>query len=59
MIRFTLTFKRGPKTVAVVEGHPRELEGLHIGDVTDRVMETEAYLERLTGLRVHVESTVT
>ena len=55
-VRFKLTFKLGPKVVAVIEGLERPAEVLVVGDVTERVIETEQYLERLTGLRVYIET---
>lgn len=54
-LQYRVTFKRGPQTVAIVEGLPRPDEGFKVKDVTERVTETEAYLELLTGLRVHID----
>ena len=56
--KFSVTFKVGTKTLAKVEG--RELSeaftgNLTIGDVVDKVPEVEAFLEKLTGYRVHIE----
>lgn len=56
VIKFKLTVKRGQEVLAEVEGIEKELDALSVGDVTERVIETEAYLERLLGLRVHIES---
>ena len=55
-VRFKITFKFGPEVIAVVEGLERPAEALNVGDVTERIIETEQYLERLTGLRVHIET---
>lgn len=57
-LQFELVFKRGQKEVARVVG--TELSGeratsLTIGDVVEKVSETEQFLERLTGLRVHIQ----
>ena len=55
-LRFNITFKRGPNTVAVVEGQRAiQLEDITVGEVTEDVLRTEKFLERLTGLRVHIE----
>lgn len=56
MLKFKLTFKRGNEVVAVVEGRERPENALTVGDVGERLIETEQYLERLTGLRVHIET---
>ena len=55
-VRFKLTFKFGPTVIAIVQGHERQMGAMNVGDVTDRIVETEQYLERLTGLRVHIET---
>jgi hypothetical protein len=55
-LKFKLTFKRGPDTMAEIIGVPRTLDALTAGDVGERIIETEQYLERLTGLRVHIET---
>ena len=55
-VRYKLTFKLGSEIVATVEGRERPMDALNVGDITQRVIDTEAYLERLTGLRVHIET---
>lgn len=55
-LRFKIIFKQGPATVAEIVGIPRPLDALTAGDVGERIIETEQYLERLTGLRVHIET---
>lgn len=55
-MQFDVVFKRGAETVATVHGHPMPFGGFRVGDVTDRIIETEQYLERLTGLRVHIQT---
>lgn len=55
-MQFKVTFKRGTKTVAEVLGTENNAaERLTLGDVVDGVRESEALLEKLTGLRVHIE----
>ena len=54
-LKFKLTFKSGIQTIAVVEGLDRHTERLLVEDMTENVIKTEQYLERLTGLRVHIE----
>lgn len=55
-IRFVLTFKQGVKELARVEGLARPADVLTVADVTEKVLELEQLVERLTGLRCHVES---
>lgn len=54
-LQFKITFKQGTKTVAEVTGREGLGETLTVGDVVERVTETEQFLEKLTGLRVHIE----
>lgn len=54
-LAFKITFKKGMKTVAVVEGDAKEAADLTVGDVTELVLQTEQFLEKLTGHRVHIE----
>ena len=55
-LRFNITFKRGANTVAVIEGQRAiQLEDLTVADVTEEVLRAEQFLEKLTGLRVHIE----
>ncbi len=39
-----------------VEGIEVPFEALTVGDLTDRIAETEAYLSRITGLDVRIET---
>ncbi|MCR4300854.1 MAG: hypothetical protein NUV51_04525 [Sulfuricaulis sp.] len=55
-LKFKITFKLGHEVIAVVEGQERQMDAFQVGDVVERVTETEQYLERLTGLRVHIET---
>lgn len=55
-VQFKVTFKAGTKTVAEVLGREQTEAGtLTIEDVVTGVLNTEKFLERLTGLRVHIE----
>ena len=55
-MQFKLTFKRGTKVVAEVLGQENNEAGkLTIEEVTTKVTEAKQFLEKLTGLRVHVE----
>ena len=56
-LQFKLTFKQGTKTVAEVTGLENRIEAanLTIEDVTENVIKTEQFIERLTGLRLHIE----
>lgn len=50
---FSLVVKAGTKTLAEVKG--REIDGdLTVQEVTEKVVATEQFLERLTGLRFHI-----
>ena len=53
MIRVTITVKSGLQTIAQVEGRPRALFE-DLADVS-RVIEVEQWLERMTGLRFHID----
>jgi hypothetical protein len=53
-MKFRIIFKRGINTVAQVVGGEISKDLLSMADL-ERVIETEQYLERLTGLRVHIE----
>lgn len=55
-VKFSITFKNGTRTVAVVEGREggQDAADLSLGDVAENVSKTEQFLERLTGLRVHI-----
>jgi len=54
-LKFKVTFKRGQKVVATVEGE-RTLQSdeLTVGDV-EKIQQTEQFLEKLTGCRVHID----
>ncbi len=53
-LRFNLTFKNGPRTVASVTGGPEFDGGMTMDEAAALVLELEAKLERLTGYRVHI-----
>ena len=49
-------FKKGNKSVAMIEGDRTiGLETLTIEDVTQRIEETEDFLQKLTGFKVEIE----
>ena len=48
-----IVFKQGPKVVAEVAGEITS--GVTVHEVATEVVKTEQFLERLTGLRVHIE----
>lgn len=55
-LKFRITFKRSTKVVAIVEGeHAIDAKSLTVGEVVEGVHQTEAFLEKITGLRVHIE----
>jgi hypothetical protein len=54
-LAFRIVFKKGPKVVAEVEGDGKDAGQLTVQEVTETVVATEQFLERLTGLRVHIE----
>jgi len=55
-MQFKVTFKRGPKTVAEVFGvEPIDTDRLTVTEMVEGVHDAEAFLEKLTGLRVHIE----
>jgi hypothetical protein len=56
-LQFKVTFKNGTKTVAEIVGREDVVDAgnLTVQDVVENVCETEQFLERLTGLRVHIE----
>lgn len=55
MRRFTITVKDGLQVVATVPGRPGAGDHISIGDLAVKVVETEQFLERLTGFRFHIE----
>lgn len=56
-MQFQLTFKSGPKTIAIIKGRDEGIDAAHltVEEVTGKVIETEQFLEKLTGLRCHIE----
>lgn len=56
-VRYKITVKNGTKTVATIEGREGGVDAstLTVGDVVEGVQEAEAFLERLTGLRFHID----
>jgi hypothetical protein len=55
-LQFRITFHRGAELVASVTGSPQPYRVFNVGDVASRMYEAEAYLERLTGFRVNIET---
>lgn len=53
-LQFRVTFKLGQEVIADVLGREDVGDSLTIEDVTEHVIRTEQFLERLTGLRVHI-----
>lgn len=54
-LKFRLVFKRGQQVIATVTGEEVDTDRVTIQDVTDKVIETEHFIERLTGVRCHIE----
>jgi len=55
-LKFNVTFKNGLKTVATVEGVKEvDTKDVTVNDLGEAVHQVEQHLEKLTGLRVHVE----
>lgn len=54
LTQFTITFKQGTETVAVVYGNGVDTDRFSIKDIS-KVPAIEQLLERLTGLRVHIQ----
>lgn len=54
-LAFRIKFLKGTKTVAEIMGDVKGGENLTIAEVTEKVVETEQFLEKLTGHRVHIE----
>jgi len=54
-LKFRLRFLKGTNVVGEIVGVDRKLEHFRIDDLADKIIETEQYLERLTGIRVHIE----
>ena len=55
-LKFQITVKRGPLLVTRIQGpallDPSELT---LEEASEKVLQTEAFLEKLTGLRFHIE----
>lgn len=58
-VRYQMTFKSGPLTVARILGRSEGqlASSITVDDVL-KVPEVETYLEKMLGLRVHIESTL-
>lgn len=56
-MQFKLTFKQGTKTVAEVTGLADRIDAanLTVEDVVEGVAKAEQFIEKLTGLRLHIE----
>jgi hypothetical protein len=55
-VKVTLTFKQGPKTIAVVKGIEVSSANRSDEDLYRDIITVERAVERLTGLRLHVEA---
>ena len=53
-LKYSLTFKRGEETVATIVGYPVSPGSVTVEDATSKIIEAEHYLEKMTGLRVHI-----
>jgi hypothetical protein len=55
-LKFKVTFKKGMEIVTSVEGiRIVDTDDMTVTEVSEKVIQTEAFLEKLTGLRVHIE----
>jgi hypothetical protein len=55
-IKFNVIFKDGLKLVSKIEGKKDMERKLGLADVNpEKIIETEQFLEKLTGYRVHIE----
>ena len=55
-LRFRLVFKSGTKVIATVEGQRDVRAGdLTVAEVVEQVQQTEQFIEKLTGYRLHIE----
>ena len=52
--KFRIVVKQGTKTVAEIEGREGVADKITIGELAEKTVETEAFLERITGLRFHI-----
>jgi hypothetical protein len=55
-LKIKLTFKQGSKTIAVVKGIEVPSKGTTDKELYDTIIAVERGVERLTGLRLHVEA---
>jgi hypothetical protein len=56
-LKFGVVIKKGVTTLASVEGVPRNSELITFEDV-NKVIEVEQWLEKLTGLRFHIQQII-
>jgi hypothetical protein len=55
-LRYRLVFKSGTKVISTIEGQRDVPAGdLTVAEVVEKVMETEQFIEKLTGYRLHIE----
>lgn len=55
-LKFKVTAKRGTKTVSETTGHDDvAVDKFTVGDMVNRVTETEQFLNKLTGLEWSIE----
>ena len=55
-LQFKLTFKRGAKTIAEVIGEEDiDAASMTVEDLVEGVQNAEHFIQRLTGLRLHIE----
>ena len=52
-VKFVIVVKRGNRTLTTVQGTHIEADAATLADVA-QIIPTEQYLERLTGLRFHI-----
>lgn len=55
-VRFDLVFRTLDKEVARVHGIPRPVGSLTVGDIVEGAPQLEQLVEKLTGIRCHVET---
>jgi len=53
--KYRITVKKGLTTLHVVEGRPIPADQITVEEASTKIIETEAFLERLTGLRFHID----
>ena len=53
--QFKITFKEGQQVQAVVTGRKDVAKNLTMGECAEGILQAEQFLEKLTGLRVHIE----